>query len=571
MQDRLTSWIGPVFVREMVEISRKRQTYVLRMAYGFMLLGVISLAWDSAITDPYGEQGIRRMAYLSRAVFNDLGLFQLFAVHLLVPPLVINAISGERQRGTLDLLLIADLDDREIVFGKLASRLLPILLIVLSIAPIYVALSLFGGVSIGLALILEWWTLLCIVLVGSLAIFCSTQQDWLAALLRCYSFVGAFGLSQMFATILFIDAPFFGLTMVSVVVFVLSRWLLQLATNSIRPVRRIPRLPEPLPVTSIRETVESQGRSEKPRAVRPFKEWLTELRVFCRVILYGLTGHVIFVLFIAFYMSSLLNGPSAAGGFWLIAFLTLLLVAASNPLLTHRPGFFDDLMMTPLTNGELLRGLLAVNRPWVQWVGIGMALILAPFLIIHPFSTLANAAVGFILGFFVVLATTVCNLAATRASTRIWPPVALMLGLVVVPYWMPAALDEAGVLGHFLFAIVAGAICLWTRISAPTSLRVALHLGALYFLIVSTVVTLPLAILPSDWSKYKGKLPSPATYLWEHYSPWCYLVSEDSDAWTGVFLYSIALLLTCVATWMWGVRSLDRLVGRVSEAERQKL
>ena len=72
---------------------------------------------------------------------------QLTLVLLAAPAATAGAICLDRSRGTLTHLLVTDLTDREIVLGKLAARLAPILVLVAATLPVMELLTLLGGVD----------------------------------------------------------------------------------------------------------------------------------------------------------------------------------------------------------------------------------------------------------------------------------------------------------------------------------------------------------------------------------------------------------------------------------------
>ena len=72
---------------------------------------------------------------------------QTLAVILLTPAFVAGAIAEEKERQTLDYLLATDLRNREIVLGKLVSRLGNLALLVLAGLPILSLMEMLGGVE----------------------------------------------------------------------------------------------------------------------------------------------------------------------------------------------------------------------------------------------------------------------------------------------------------------------------------------------------------------------------------------------------------------------------------------
>ena len=68
-------------------------------------------------------------------------------VGLAAPAATAGAICQDKARGNLALLFATDLSDAEIVLGKLAARLVPVLGMILCVAPVLAIATLFGGVD----------------------------------------------------------------------------------------------------------------------------------------------------------------------------------------------------------------------------------------------------------------------------------------------------------------------------------------------------------------------------------------------------------------------------------------
>jgi ABC-type transport system involved in multi-copper enzyme maturation permease subunit len=571
--NRLTNLMGPVFVRELVELSRKRRTYILRAAYCLALLLVIYLAWQGIAYGEPGEDGIGQMARVGSAAFHYIITLQLFIAHLVVPMLVVGAIAGERQRGTLDLLLIADLETEEILLGKLASRLVPAITLLFSTAPILILLSFFGGVSLAYLGSMVAWILGVMLFAATLALFYSVQLDWYSALLRTYHGLAFFILAELMGGPLLLPL---GVLLLPIALALVASLCVYFFVRSIYHLQRDPlaqeakpattstaNQPASLPVTTIR----TKPQQRRPRRETPL--WRTELRLVA-IFVGILFGGVLLIGFLTAMLAlSIETGPTATSPFWAIAFLVLGLAAVSNPLITRRPGFFDDLMMTPLSNEELLRGLLAVNRPWVRWIGMGLGFLLILSLFKYPVGTIFIAGIGVLFSGFILLSGTLCSLAADRPAARLWPMVGLSAFLLVVPYWMPAPAPHLELLAQILMVLGLILLFLKPRPATATSLSVAFYVARLYLLVTWCVVVLPAAIVRSE-----ARSELEPHNIWALMSPWFYLAHEDYVKGIGADfagyrapLYLVSLAIVCALTWRWSLANFDYLVGR---AHRQK-
>jgi ABC-type transport system involved in multi-copper enzyme maturation permease subunit len=81
-------------------------------------------------------------------IFTFLVLFQVALLAFITPALTAGAISGERERQTIDLLFVTPLAPFSIIWGKLlASMSFVVLLLILSV-PIFSLVFLFGGIEL---------------------------------------------------------------------------------------------------------------------------------------------------------------------------------------------------------------------------------------------------------------------------------------------------------------------------------------------------------------------------------------------------------------------------------------
>lgn len=140
--------IGPVFTRELTLAPRRPRMYIARAAYGFALLVLMSTAW-LVLT---GTQLIRDIGDLARfgtALVQILSPLQLAVGLFFAGLLAASGVAQEKDRKTLDLLLLTKLSNSELVLGKLFASLLHILVLLLGALPVFMLATLFGGVSFG--------------------------------------------------------------------------------------------------------------------------------------------------------------------------------------------------------------------------------------------------------------------------------------------------------------------------------------------------------------------------------------------------------------------------------------
>src|SRR5262245_15518966 len=143
----LTVFAGPIFSREVLTSPRQTGHFVLRCGYVLALFVLMYTASQAT----FGWQEVSSIGEIAR--FGAL-LFQLFsmvqlALGLFFAPLfAASRVAQEKDRQTLVLLLMTDLRDRELVFGKLLASLLPVAALLAASAPVFALGSLLGGVSL---------------------------------------------------------------------------------------------------------------------------------------------------------------------------------------------------------------------------------------------------------------------------------------------------------------------------------------------------------------------------------------------------------------------------------------
>ena len=134
--------LGPVFAVEWRMASRRWPTYAMRSLTVLLLLGIMTPVWYS-----WPAATIDRQAEINQVYHLWTAMILLGLVGLAAPAATAGAICQDKTQGSLVLLFATDLSDAEIVLGKLASRLVPVLGLILCVAPVLALATLFGGVA----------------------------------------------------------------------------------------------------------------------------------------------------------------------------------------------------------------------------------------------------------------------------------------------------------------------------------------------------------------------------------------------------------------------------------------
>ncbi len=139
-------FIGPVFTREAITAPRRPQFFIARVLFVAILLGLMLTAWQLIVGT--GElDGPSDLARFGVAVFQLVSPLVLTIAVLFSALLSAAAVSQEKSRGTLILLLLTDLRNTELVIGRLLASLLTVLVAILSVLPFFLVLTLFGGIE----------------------------------------------------------------------------------------------------------------------------------------------------------------------------------------------------------------------------------------------------------------------------------------------------------------------------------------------------------------------------------------------------------------------------------------
>jgi ABC-type transport system involved in multi-copper enzyme maturation permease subunit len=146
---------GPILHQELLLGSRRNRLHLLRWVYaGWLVLQVLYcyLLFQKEELDRalLGDEVINRASAPAVVGEQFAEMFvrqQMVILVLLVPPFVAGAVSDEKRRGTLEYLLLSDLETRHIVLGKLIGRVAQVVLVLLAGLPLFGLLAGFGGVD----------------------------------------------------------------------------------------------------------------------------------------------------------------------------------------------------------------------------------------------------------------------------------------------------------------------------------------------------------------------------------------------------------------------------------------
>lgn len=160
---------NPVLLKEMRQRFRTFRTPLIISLYllviGGLSLGYIYLRWHNM---PGFYQPGR-----SRELFITLSMVQLILLAFVTPGLTSGAISAEREKQTLNVLLVTRLKPFSIVAGKMVSSCAFMVLLLIATLPLYNIIILYGGFSPGQMLGVFAFYLVTVLLLGAVGMACS--------------------------------------------------------------------------------------------------------------------------------------------------------------------------------------------------------------------------------------------------------------------------------------------------------------------------------------------------------------------------------------------------------------
>lgn len=141
-------FVGPVFNREIITTPRSLRLYLTRTAYVAALFGLVFTAW-LILFGSKQQSGLGDLSRFGSAIFTVLAPLQLAIAVAFSALLTAAAVAQEKDRRTLDLLLMTNLTNVELVLGKLLASMLTIAVPALGAVALLMLITLLGGVSYG--------------------------------------------------------------------------------------------------------------------------------------------------------------------------------------------------------------------------------------------------------------------------------------------------------------------------------------------------------------------------------------------------------------------------------------
>lgn len=137
---------GPILAREAYVAPRRPRHYVQRTVYATGVFLLMCTAW-LVLAGTQHISTIGDMARFGSILFGILAPLQLALVGFLAALKAASSVAQEKDKGTLILLMMTRITNRELVVGKLLASLLDIFFMLWAALPVFALLVLLGGVS----------------------------------------------------------------------------------------------------------------------------------------------------------------------------------------------------------------------------------------------------------------------------------------------------------------------------------------------------------------------------------------------------------------------------------------
>ncbi len=183
--------INPVMEKELKVKMRGWKAPALITSYlGFLGLVVWMVFVSNNYLSRYYAPSFNPRVALS--AYNVLAILQFCLLMFIIPPMTGGAVSGERERQTLDLLLCTNFHPLSIVLGKMSATVAHAMLLITASLPIMGTVFLFGGIRLRDLLLLMAFYLVTALFVASMGIFYSTVfRRSTVAIIMSYLTLGA--------------------------------------------------------------------------------------------------------------------------------------------------------------------------------------------------------------------------------------------------------------------------------------------------------------------------------------------------------------------------------------------
>jgi len=162
---------NPVLIKELKLRFRSFKSFAGILFY-LLVLSVFVFGFIFMSTNFTGSGFINPQE--SVILFGLLTYVQMALILFITPGLTAGAISTEREKQTLNILLTSSQSSFQIIFGKMSSSIVFLLLLLIAGLPLYSLVFLFGGISPGQLLIIFAFLIVTMLAIASIGVMFST-------------------------------------------------------------------------------------------------------------------------------------------------------------------------------------------------------------------------------------------------------------------------------------------------------------------------------------------------------------------------------------------------------------
>ncbi|MEO5884112.1 MAG: ABC transporter permease subunit [Candidatus Limnocylindrales bacterium] len=147
---RTAGGVAAIGVKELRGRMRGRRAFVILTIYLLLLAGfalMVETLIERSFTTGFGNSSAQASASIGQAIFAALLMLMTLQVVFLASSSTAAAISLEREKQTLELLITTPISSLAIVIGKLLSALVYVFLLIAASIPLMAVVFVYGGVA----------------------------------------------------------------------------------------------------------------------------------------------------------------------------------------------------------------------------------------------------------------------------------------------------------------------------------------------------------------------------------------------------------------------------------------
>ena len=565
--------LGPLLARELLRLARSPILRLALIGAPTFLLLLLLAEGNARLSGVSMEQTAGAASRFVGQTFFLAGMVLALALPLWICPTIVR----ERTHGGLDLILTTQLSTQEVLLGVAGASAAVSGGVIASLAPVLSMMTLFGGV--------DFFSVLANTFVLALEVVCLTggclhaasvqRMPVRATILGAVQGLGVFailalicspglrGVGSLEGSFVAKAASFLVLASVfGAIAFGLFHAWLQGAANAMQ------NPDEEILVTRRRideEVVPSDSADVKrsamwgPLKIRLDDSTPTRMQIRAVWFLYFAVG-MPFCWLIRVGQGTTVSPLLLF--LWVAIQPFLIVVAATNPLLGRRPGFFDDLLTTNLPEREIVAGVLWIIQPaLIRLLAAPLGLAVLWFAL-NP----AGNAVGSLLGLAwtaeLVVVGVILSLADNRLSTRLLGMFAFWCAGGIAPFFAKAL--PSAETSTLPFAAAGCAALAWLAQRKPTWMRTLLFCLLLHAAAASLGGWIGSFFLERT-SDDALELVTPLRWLslcfWNVQSDSFRIVSRPYAP-LAALPYAISSLTAAIILLWWTARKFNQLVGR---------